>query len=108
MPSYPYLNGVESLMVILLNTYFPLYNGDMRILEEDFVKVAETKDIQALQMMAVDVDGEKVCLSNVNGQYYDVRYKVILVAALNFMITRYLEKINFVPRITPFLISSVI
>lgn len=27
------------------------------------------------------------------------RYKAILIAALNFMITRYLEKINFVPRI---------
>jgi glycine betaine catabolism B len=49
-----------------------LYKGDKRILEEDFVKVAETKDIQASQMMAVDVDGEKVCLSNVNGQYYAI------------------------------------
>jgi hypothetical protein len=27
------------------------------------------------------------------------KYKGILIAALNFMITRYLEKINFVPRI---------
>jgi hypothetical protein len=27
---------------------------------EDFVKVAETKDIQASQMMAVEVNGEKV------------------------------------------------
>jgi hypothetical protein len=37
---------------------------------EDFVKVvkvAETKDIQASQMMAVEVYGEKVCLSNVKG-----------------------------------------
>ena len=36
---------------------------------EDFVKVAETKDIQASQMMAVEVNGEKVCLSNVKGKY---------------------------------------
>jgi glycine betaine catabolism B len=49
-----------------------LYKGDKRILEEDSVKVAETKDIQASQMMAVDADGEKVCLSNVNGQYYAI------------------------------------
>jgi glycine betaine catabolism B len=39
-------------------------------LEEDFVKVAETKDVQASQMVAVNVNGEKVCLSNVNGKYY--------------------------------------
>ena len=36
---------------------------------EDFVKVAETKDIQASQMMTVEVNGEKVCLSNVKGKY---------------------------------------
>jgi glycine betaine catabolism B len=41
-------------------------------LEEDFVKVAETKDVQASQMVAVDVNGEKVCLSNVNGKYYAI------------------------------------
>jgi hypothetical protein len=34
---------------------------------EDFVKVAETKDIQASQIMVVEVNGEKVCLSNVKG-----------------------------------------
>ncbi len=28
---------------------------------EDFAKVAETKDIQPSKMMAVEVDGEKVC-----------------------------------------------
>jgi hypothetical protein len=39
---------------------------------EDFVKVAETKDIQASQMMAVEVYGEKVCLSNVKGKYYAI------------------------------------
>jgi nitrite reductase/ring-hydroxylating ferredoxin subunit len=41
-------------------------------LEKDFVKVAETKDVQASQMVAVDVNGEKVCLSNVNGKYYAI------------------------------------
>ena len=41
-------------------------------MEEDFVKVAETKDIQASQMIAVEVNGEKVCLSNVKGKYYAI------------------------------------
>ena len=41
-------------------------------MEEDFVKVAETKDVQASQMVAVNVNGEKVCLSNVNGKYYAI------------------------------------
>lgn len=41
-------------------------------MEEDFVKVAETKDIQPSQMIAVDVNGEKVCLSKVNGKYYAI------------------------------------
>jgi glycine betaine catabolism B len=40
--------------------------------EEDFVKVAKTKDIQTSQMRAVEVNGEKVCLSNVNGKYYAI------------------------------------
>jgi nitrite reductase/ring-hydroxylating ferredoxin subunit len=40
--------------------------------EEDFVKVAETKDIQTSQMRAVEVNGEKVCLSNVEGRYYAI------------------------------------
>jgi hypothetical protein len=35
---------------------------------EDFVKVAETKDIRSSQMMVVEVNGEKVCLSNVKGK----------------------------------------
>ena len=41
-------------------------------MEEDFVKVAETRDIQALQMKAVEVDGEKVCVGNVEGRYYAI------------------------------------
>jgi hypothetical protein len=40
---------------------------------EDFVKVAETKDIQASQMMAVEVYGEEVCLSNVKGKHITCR-----------------------------------
>ena len=41
-------------------------------MEEDFVKVAETKDIQASQMRAVEVNGEKICLSNVKGEFYAI------------------------------------
>jgi glycine betaine catabolism B len=41
-------------------------------MEGDFVKVAETKDVQASQMIAVEVNGEKICLSNVNGKYYAI------------------------------------
>jgi glycine betaine catabolism B len=39
---------------------------------EDFVKVAETEDVQALQMMAVEVNDKKICLANVNGKYYAI------------------------------------
>jgi hypothetical protein len=35
---------------------------------EDFVEVAEAKDIQASQMMAVEANGEKVCVSIVKGK----------------------------------------
>jgi nitrite reductase/ring-hydroxylating ferredoxin subunit len=38
-------------------------------MEENLVKVAETKDIQASQMMAVEVNDEKVCVANVEGKY---------------------------------------
>jgi nitrite reductase (NADH) small subunit/3-phenylpropionate/trans-cinnamate dioxygenase ferredoxin subunit len=38
----------------------------------DFVKVAETKDIQPSKMMTVEVDGEKVCVGNVEGKYYAI------------------------------------
>jgi glycine betaine catabolism B len=41
-------------------------------MEEDFVKTAETKDIQASQIKAVEVDDKKICLSNVNGKYYAI------------------------------------
>jgi nitrite reductase/ring-hydroxylating ferredoxin subunit len=35
----------------------------------DFVKVAETKDIQPSKMVAIEVDGEKVCVANVEGKH---------------------------------------
>ena len=38
----------------------------------DFVKVAETKDIPPLKMKAVEVDGEKVCVANIEGKYYAI------------------------------------
>jgi nitrite reductase/ring-hydroxylating ferredoxin subunit len=41
-------------------------------MEGDFVKVAETKDVQASQMIAVEVNGEKVCIANVEGRYYAI------------------------------------
>jgi nitrite reductase/ring-hydroxylating ferredoxin subunit len=41
-------------------------------MEEDFVKAAGTKDVQASQMMAVEVNGEKVCIANVEGRYYAI------------------------------------
>lgn len=39
---------------------------------DGFVKVAETKDIQPSKMIAVEVDGEKVCVANVESKYYAI------------------------------------
>jgi nitrite reductase/ring-hydroxylating ferredoxin subunit len=39
-------------------------------LSEDFVKVAESKDIGPSTMKAVDMAGEKVCIINIEGNYY--------------------------------------
>jgi nitrite reductase/ring-hydroxylating ferredoxin subunit len=39
---------------------------------EDFVKVAETKNIDASQMMAVAVNGEKMGPSNAKGKHYAI------------------------------------
>ena len=39
---------------------------------KDFVKVAETKDIQPTNMKTVEVNGEKICLANVEGKYYAI------------------------------------
>ena len=41
-------------------------------LSEDFVKVADTKDIQPSRMKEVEVNSEKVCLANVEGKYYAI------------------------------------
>jgi 3-phenylpropionate/trans-cinnamate dioxygenase ferredoxin component len=41
-------------------------------MNEDFVKVAETKDIQPTQMKAVKVAGEDICVANVDGKYYAI------------------------------------
>ena len=47
-------------------------NG-LSILSEDFVKVADTKDIQPSQMKEVEVDdGESICVVNVEGKYYAI------------------------------------
>ncbi len=41
-------------------------------LSTDFVKVAETKDIQPSNMRAVDLEGERVCIANVEESYYAI------------------------------------
>ena len=39
---------------------------------EDFIKVAETEDVQVSQMMAVEVNDERIFLANINGKYYAI------------------------------------
>ena len=41
-------------------------------MSEDFVKVAESKEIGPSIMKAVDVAGEKVCIINIEGNYYAI------------------------------------
>ena len=41
-------------------------------LSEDFVKVADINDIQPSQMKEVEVNGENICLVNVEGKYYAI------------------------------------
>ncbi|HEU4444309.1 MAG TPA: Rieske 2Fe-2S domain-containing protein [Nitrososphaeraceae archaeon] len=41
-------------------------------MSEDFVKVANTKDIQPSQMKEVEVNGENICVVNVEGKYYAI------------------------------------
>ncbi len=36
--------------------------------EDDFVKVAETKDIQTSQMKEIQIDSEDICIANVEGK----------------------------------------
>lgn len=40
--------------------------------EEDFVKAADTKDIPPSKMKEVQVDGENICVANVEGKYYAI------------------------------------
>jgi ferredoxin-NADP reductase/nitrite reductase/ring-hydroxylating ferredoxin subunit len=40
--------------------------------DDDFVRVAETKDIQISQMKEVQIDSEDVCIANVDGKYYAI------------------------------------
>ncbi len=41
-------------------------------MSEDFVKVAESKDIGPSTMKAVSVADEKVCIINIEGNYYAI------------------------------------
>jgi len=41
-------------------------------LSENFVKVAETKEIAPSSMKAVEVEGEKVCIINSEGTFYAI------------------------------------
>jgi nitrite reductase/ring-hydroxylating ferredoxin subunit len=41
-------------------------------LSENFAKVAETKEIAPSSMKAVEVEGEKVCIINTEGNYYAI------------------------------------
>ena len=40
--------------------------------EEDFVQVADTKDIPSSKMKEVQVDSENICVANVEGKYYAI------------------------------------
>ena len=42
------------------------------VLSEDFVKVGNKEDIQPSHMKEVQVDGENICLVNVEGKYYAI------------------------------------
>ena len=42
------------------------------LLSEDFVKVADTKHIQPSRMKEVQVDGENICVVNVEGKYFAI------------------------------------
>ena len=41
-------------------------------MSENYAKVAESKEIGPSSMKAVEVDGEKVCIINVEGNYYAI------------------------------------
>ncbi|HSA75263.1 MAG TPA: Rieske 2Fe-2S domain-containing protein [Candidatus Nitrosocosmicus sp.] len=41
-------------------------------MDKGFIRVADTKDIAPSQMKEVQVDGESICIANVNGKYYAI------------------------------------
>ena len=41
-------------------------------MSEDFVKVANTNDIKPSHMKEVQLDGEIICLANIEGKYYAI------------------------------------
>ena len=47
-------------------------NGLFILSEEDFVKAPEIKDIPLSKMKEVQVDGENICVANVEGKYYAI------------------------------------
>jgi ferredoxin-NADP reductase/nitrite reductase/ring-hydroxylating ferredoxin subunit len=51
---------------------FGPYNENDLVLSEDFVKVANTKDVPPSQMKEVEVNGENICVANVEGKYYAI------------------------------------
>src|SRR5919206_4683570 len=51
---------------------FEAHNQNDLALSEDFVKVADVKDIQPSQMKEVEVNGQNICLVNVDGKYYAI------------------------------------
>jgi glycine betaine catabolism B len=48
----------------------PFNKNDLALSEEDFVKVADIKDIRPSQMKEVEVNGQNICVVNVEGKYY--------------------------------------
>jgi glycine betaine catabolism B len=50
----------------------PYNENDLALSEEDFVKVADTKDIPPSQMKEVEVNGQNICVANVEGKYYAI------------------------------------
>src|SRR5919112_1478253 len=50
----------------------PHNENDLALSEEDFVKVADTNDIQPSQMKEVEVNGQNICVVNVEGKYYAI------------------------------------
>ncbi|MEJ7642465.1 MAG: Rieske 2Fe-2S domain-containing protein [Candidatus Nitrosocosmicus sp.] len=41
-------------------------------MSDDFVRVADTKDMPHSQMREVQVDGQNICLANIDGKYYAI------------------------------------